>query len=75
VHRLPKTALHISHDEAKSWKGPYAIDETIGAYPSTVQLKDGSVLVVYYEEGRNSAVRARRFRLAHEGIEFLPLSH
>ncbi len=73
THRLPKTALHVSRDEAKTWQGPYAIDDTIGAYASTVELKDGTVLVVYYEEGQNSAVRARRFRLKPDGPEFLPL--
>ena len=42
-------------------------------YASTAELKDGTVLVVYYEEGAESAVRARRFRLKPDGIEFLPL--
>ena len=72
-HRLPLTALHISRDEAKSWQGPYPIDETPGAYPSTVELKDGTVLIVYYEEGEGSAVRARRFKVSGGGIEFLEL--
>ncbi len=70
-HRLPNTALHVSFDEARTWLGPFEIDSTIGAYPSTVQLKDGSVLVVYYEEGQGSAIRARRFRLLARGLEFL----
>lgn len=73
-HRLPKTALHVSRDDGVTWQGPYAIDDTIGAYPSTVELRDGSVLVVYYEEGEHSAIRARRFKLAHTGIEFLDLA-
>jgi len=72
-HRLPLTAMHISHDDAKTWQGPYQVDTTVGAYPSTVELKDGTVLVVYYEEGINSAIRARRFRVTSDGIEFLPL--
>ncbi len=70
-HRLPLTALHISRDEARTWQGPFQLDTTPGAYPSTVELKDGSVLAVYYEEGPNSAIRARRFRLKADGIEFL----
>ncbi|MBI3414513.1 MAG: exo-alpha-sialidase [Verrucomicrobia bacterium] len=73
THRLPATALHVSRDEAKTWQGPYQIDTTPGAYPSTVELKDGTVLIVYYEEGEGSAIRARRFKLKSEGIEFLPL--
>src|SRR5205823_14557628 len=72
-HRLPLTSLHISRDDAKTWQGPYQIDTTPGAYPSTVELKDGTVLIVYYEEGERSAVRARRFQLKPEGIEFLAL--
>ncbi len=74
THRLPATSLHVSRDEAKSWQGPYKLDETPGAYPSTVELKDGSVLAVYYEEGQGSAIRARRFRLKEAGIEFLELN-
>jgi photosystem II stability/assembly factor-like uncharacterized protein len=73
THRLPLTSLHVSRDEGKTWQGPYQIDTTPGAYASTVELKDGSVLVVYYEEGAGSAVRARRFKLKEEGIEFLQL--
>jgi sialidase-1 len=73
AHRLPLTALHVSRDEARTWQGPYQIDTTPGAYPSTVELKDGTVLVVYYEEGAGSAVRARRFKVKADGIEFLPL--
>jgi sialidase-1 len=73
THRLPKTALHVSRDEAATWQGPYQIDSTIGAYPSTLERKDGTILVVYYEEGAGSGIRARRFRLKAEGLEFLPL--
>jgi hypothetical protein len=73
THRLPRTELHVSRDEAHTWQGPYRIDEVSGAYASTVELRDGSVLAVYYEEGENSAIRARRFRLATQGSEFLPL--
>lgn len=71
THRLPNTALHVSRDEGCTWLGPYRIDDTIGAYASTVELRNGSVLVVYYEEGSRSAVRARRFRVRLDGIEFL----
>lgn len=73
THRLPLTALHVSRDEGRTWQGPHEIDVTVGAYASTVELKDGTVLVVYYEEGAGSAVRARRFKLTPTGIEFLGL--
>ena len=74
THRLPDTSLHVSRDEGKTWQGPYLLDAVRGAYPSCVELRDGTVLAVYYEEGAGSAVRARRFRLDAAGITFLPLS-
>lgn len=58
AHRLPGTALHYSDDEGRTWHGPVAIDTVIGAYPSMVELRDGRVLCVYYDEGPHSAVRA-----------------
>jgi sialidase-1 len=72
AHRLPQTSIHISRDEAKSWEGPFQIDDKIGAYPSTGELKDHSVLIVYYEEGPQSAIRMRKFKLAGVGLEFVP---
>jgi sialidase-1 len=56
------TGLRISRDEAKSWEGPYLVDEKVGGYPSTVELKDGTLLIIYYEEGDRSAIRALRFK-------------
>ncbi|MEA2736673.1 MAG: hypothetical protein QOE14_3124, partial [Humisphaera sp.] len=71
--RIPQTELRISRDETKTWQGPFEIDHVIGAYPATVELKDKSVLIVYYTEGKDSHIRARRFKLTDSGIEFLPL--
>ncbi len=73
-HRVPLTSIHVSRDDAKTWQGPYQIDNCNGAYPATVELKDHTVLIVYYTEGEGSVIRARRFRLKPDGIEFLPLS-
>lgn len=73
THRLPNTALHLSRDDARTWEGPFELDSVIGAYPSTVELKDKSVLVVYYTEGSGSHIRAKRFRVVPQGIEFLPV--
>ncbi len=56
------TGLRVSRDEGKSWEGPYRIDNKWGAYPATVELKDGTILIVYYEEGKQSGVRALRFK-------------
>jgi len=57
------TGLRISYDEGKTWTGPYMIDTMWGAYPSTVELKDGSIMAIYYEEGQKSCIRALRFKL------------
>ena len=61
--RLPKTNLRISRDECKTWSESILVDDVIGAYPSMVELKDGSVLIVYYEEGAGSSIRAKKFRV------------
>lgn len=70
-HRVPNTSIHMSRDEGKTWQGPYEIDKVIGAYPSMVELQDHSVLIVYYSEGKGSEIRARRFKVTADGIEFL----
>ncbi len=62
-HRVPQTSLHYSVDEGRTWQGSVLIDNFIGAYPSMVNLKDGSVLCVYYEEGAHSAIRAVKLRV------------
>jgi photosystem II stability/assembly factor-like uncharacterized protein len=72
AHRLPQTALHLSRDEGRTWQGPYEVDNVHGAYPSIVELKDGTILIVYYTEGKDSEVRARRFRIEADGIQPLP---
>ncbi len=72
-HRLPMTSIHISDDDTKTWHGPYLIDSCIGAYAATVELKDKSILIVYYTEGGGSVIRARQFKIKDRGIEFLPL--
>jgi BNR repeat-like domain/Family of unknown function (DUF5696) len=71
AHRLPQTSLHYSFDDGTTWSGNVLVDDRIGAYPSMVELKDGSVLIIYYEEGAGSNVRARRFRVGAGGLEWL----
>lgn len=70
---ITHTHLRVSRDEGETWVGPYLIDTVGGAYPATVELNDGSVLVVYYEEGAGSAVRALRFRVPSD-IQLLSFS-
>jgi len=72
AHRLPNTSLHYSLDECKTWSDNILADgDHIGAYPSMVTLKDGSILFVYYEEGAGSSIRARKFKATPAGIEWL----
>lgn len=73
AHRLPQTSLHYSLDECATWSENVQIDNVIGAYPSLVNLKDGTVLIVYYEEGDGSSIRAKRCRASRTGVEWLPV--
>jgi sialidase-1 len=74
AHRLPQTSLHWSIDDGRTWSANVLVDDVVGAYPSMVELKDGSILIVYYEEGAGSNIRARRFRASTSGIEWLTIA-
>ena len=74
AHRLPATSLHYSLDEGRTWSANVLVDKVGGAYPSMVTLKDGTILIVYYEEGSGSSIRAKRFRATPKGIEWLALA-
>jgi hypothetical protein len=71
AHRVPSTSLHYSLDECETWSDNVLVDTVGGAYPSMVNLKDGTVLIVYYEEGGGSSIRAKRLRATRSGIEWL----
>ena len=76
AHRNPgvSTSLHYSLDECQTWSTNVVIDTVTGAYPSMVTLKDGSVLVAYYEEGTGSNIRAKRFRITPAGLAWLEMN-
>ena len=71
AHRIPNTSLHYSLDECQTWSDAVPVDQVGGAYPSMVTLNDGSTLIVYYEEGEGSSIRARKFRATAAGIEWM----
>jgi hypothetical protein len=71
AYRIPATNLRYSLDECKTWSKDVPVDTVWGAYPSMANLKDGSVLIVYYEEGDRSGIRAKRFRATPNGIQWL----
>ena len=68
AHRVPATSLHWTTDEGKTWNGPVKIDTVGGAYPSMVELPDGLVYCVYYEEGKASSIRVVRLRVDTKGV-------
>jgi len=47
-----------------------AVDSVGGAYPGMVTLKDGGVLIVYYEENKESNIRCRKFSITKEGVSW-----
>ena len=49
--------LRFSDDDGATWSQPYQIDTVGGAYPGLAELEDGSILAVYYEEGKASSIR------------------
>lgn len=71
-HRTPQTALSVSDDDGKTWAPAIMVDDFRGAYPSMVTLKDGTILIVYYEDGPTSNIRAKRFSVHGTKIEWLP---
>jgi hypothetical protein len=73
AHRLPTTSLHFSLDEGLTWSQNVVVDKVGGAYPSMVTLNDDSIMIVYYEEGAGSSIRAKRFRATPAGIQWLSL--
>jgi hypothetical protein len=68
------TRVRYSLDEGQTWSDYSVVDNVTGAYPSMVQLDDGSVLITYYEEGAGSNIRARRFSVNASGINFLSMA-
>jgi Neuraminidase (sialidase) len=71
AHRVPDTALHWSNDEGKTWQGPVRIDSVDGAYPSMVELPDGLVYCVYYEERKGSSMRGARLRVDTNSVQVM----
>lgn len=63
AHRHPGTAVTVSTDDGATWSKPYPVDSVGGAYPGLVELKDGSILCIYYEEGKGSSIRQAVFTL------------
>ncbi|MCE5186871.1 MAG: glycoside hydrolase [Planctomycetaceae bacterium] len=73
------TALRYSMDDCNTWSAPEVVDDVLGSHPSMVNLRDGSVLVMYYDErsdkqpAERSDIRARRFTASNQGIKWLSM--
>jgi sialidase-1 len=69
-----RTSLRYSSDRCQTWSDEVVVDSVIGAYPSIVDLEDGSQLIAYYEDfgyheggGFGSDIRIRRCRVTEAG--------
>ena len=71
AHREPATSLHWTSDDGKTWQGPVQIDSVGGAYPSMVELPNGQVYCVYYEEGKGSSIRGMRLQVDSKGVRIV----
>ncbi|MBI3923845.1 MAG: exo-alpha-sialidase, partial [Armatimonadetes bacterium] len=49
--RYKGTSAMISTNDGATWGKPWRIDTVGGAYSNQVELEDGSILCIYYEEG------------------------
>lgn len=63
AHRHPGTSVTISADDGATWSRAYQVDTVGGAYPGLVELKDGAIMCIYYEEGKGSDIRQAVFTI------------
>jgi len=61
--RYKGTSAMISTNDGATWGKPWQVDTVGGAYSNQVELADGAILCIYYEEGRGSNIRAAVFRI------------
>ena len=75
------TGLRYSLDECRTWSDLVMADHVLGCHPTLVNLKDGSILLGYYDENTGplpsdrSDIRLRKFSISPEGITWLSWSH
>ncbi|MDP6446410.1 MAG: exo-alpha-sialidase [Pirellulaceae bacterium] len=58
-----RTGAILSTDFGKTWSPPRMIDFAGGAYPSFVELDDGRVLCIHYQEGAGGNIRQTVFKI------------
>lgn len=62
----------LSYDGGENWETDYILDDTARGgdlgYPATVELRDGSLLTVYYENmGDAAVIMQQTWTLPHRG--------
>lgn len=74
-HRLPGTSLKFSLDDGKTWSENFVLAPGAGAYPSMVELPDGSIFCVFYQESPQSDIYGARLTVDPEtGFRVIPPS-
>jgi hypothetical protein len=58
-----RTGVILSNDFGETWSPPRMIDFAGGAYPSFVELDDGRVLCIHYQEGAGGNIRQALFEV------------
>ncbi|MDP6720144.1 MAG: exo-alpha-sialidase [Pirellulaceae bacterium] len=58
-----RTGVILSTDFGETWSPPRMIDFAGGAYPSFVELVDGRVLCIHYQEGAGGNIRQAVFKI------------
>ncbi len=58
-----RTGVILSADFGKTWSPPRMIDFAGGAYPSFIELDDGRILCIHYQEGAGGNIRQAIFKV------------
>jgi hypothetical protein len=74
AYQVPATSLCWTADEGNTWNGRLPIETVGGAYPSLVELPDGLVYCVYYEDGKGSSIRGMRRRADPKSVKVVAKS-
>lgn len=58
-----RTGVILSTDSGRTWSPPRMIDFAGGAYPSLVELDDGRILCIHYQEALGGNLRQAVFKV------------
>jgi len=66
-----RTGLIMSTDFGRTWSPPRMIDAAGGAYPPFVELRDGRILCLHYQEAAGGNIRQAVFRIDRKATSIL----